>query len=209
MFCINCSSEISRSAKFCPKCGIKNDGYAPTLGAKPGKSFESIVLEQAKLDQQPVGALLDKAQIVKLAPRVLGGARWFWWIAGLSIINSVIAHTSGNAGFLIGLGITQISDAVFINLKPIAIFLDALAVSFFVAMGWFAARGHVWAFLAGGIVYALDAVVFLLFEDWLPAAFHGLALFFIHVAYKELRILLKNSNIPPLVSPSLESNSKV
>jgi len=199
MYCSNCFSEISRGAKFCPKCGTKNDSYEPALGAKPGKSFERIVLEQAKLDQQPAGALLDKAQIAKSAPRVLSGARWFWWIAGFSIVNTVIAHTSGNASFIIGLGFTQISDAVFINFKPIAIFLDALAVSFFVAVGWFAARGHLWAFLAGGIVYALDAVVFLLFEDWLPAAFHGLALFFIHLAYKELRILLKNSNTPPLV----------
>jgi hypothetical protein len=197
MYCPNCASEISRGAKFCPKCGTKNDGYAPVLGAGAERKFEQIVLDQAKLDQRPPGTPLDKAQIVKAAPRVLSGARWFWWIAGLSLVNTVIAHTSGNASFFIGLAFTQISDAVFIHLKPIAFVLDAVACSFFVAMGWLAVRGHLWAFVTGGIIYALDGVIFLLFKDWFPAAFHGLALFFIHIAYKELKILLKNSNTPP------------
>src|SRR5216117_2936789 len=35
------------------------------------------------------------------------GASWFYWIAGLSLINSIVAFTGGQWAFLFGLGITQ------------------------------------------------------------------------------------------------------
>jgi len=35
------------------------------------------------------------------------GARWFYWIAGLSMINSIAAMSNSSWSFLAGLGITQ------------------------------------------------------------------------------------------------------
>ena len=35
------------------------------------------------------------------------GARWFYWIAGLSLINAIAAAANSNWSFLAGLGITQ------------------------------------------------------------------------------------------------------
>ncbi len=49
---------------------------------------------------------------------VKSGANWFVWIAILSIINSVIVTMNGNLNFIIGLGITQIVDALSIYHEP-------------------------------------------------------------------------------------------
>jgi hypothetical protein len=34
----------------------------------------------------------------------------------------------------------------------VGLIIDAFVIGFFVAMGWFALRGHRWAFVVGGIV---------------------------------------------------------
>ena len=41
-----------------------------------------------------------------------GGASNFYWIGGLSIINSFILLVGGNWSFFIGLGVTQLIDGV-------------------------------------------------------------------------------------------------
>ena len=46
-----------------------------------------------------------------------GGANWFFWIAGLSVINSLIITFGGEMSFVIGLGITQFIDGISIALK--------------------------------------------------------------------------------------------
>ena len=38
------------------------------------------------------------------------GASWFYWIAGLSLINSISAASGSSWRFIVGLGITQIFD---------------------------------------------------------------------------------------------------
>ena len=40
------------------------------------------------------------------------GANWFFWIAGLSVVNSLAAFFDVEWGFIIGLGITQIVDGI-------------------------------------------------------------------------------------------------
>jgi len=48
----------------------------------------------------------------KLENQVRSGASWFFWIAGLSVINAVILLAGGSWNFLIGLGITQFVSAL-------------------------------------------------------------------------------------------------
>jgi hypothetical protein len=40
------------------------------------------------------------------------GAQWFYWIAGLSLVNALSAAFGSQWGFIIGLGITQVVSAV-------------------------------------------------------------------------------------------------
>src|SRR5215471_16932506 len=42
--------------------------------------------------------------------RLKSGASWFYWIAGLSLINSVVSFTGSSWRFILGLGITQLFD---------------------------------------------------------------------------------------------------
>jgi hypothetical protein len=109
------------------------------------------------------------------------GASWFFWIAGLSLVNSTIALFGGNVAFLFGLGITRVIDAMAQKFgsagTAIAIGLDLLAAAVLVVFGVFAKKRQNWAFILGMILYALDAVLTLMFSDWLGAAVHGWVLF--------------------------------
>ena len=108
------------------------------------------------------------------------GARWFYWIAGLSLVNSIAALFDGNWSFLAGLGITQfisgfaggLSEDVGGAATAIGFILDLLVAGFFVLLGVFAVKGEMWAFIIGLVVYALDTLIFLAFQLWLPLAFH-------------------------------------
>lgn len=40
------------------------------------------------------------------------GTAWFFWIAGLSLVNAVITHAGSDLSFVAGLGVTQVIDAL-------------------------------------------------------------------------------------------------
>src|SRR5215207_8255302 len=54
----------------------------------------------------------------ELINRARGGANWFYWIAGLSVVNSLIFLFGGNLSFFAGLGVTQIIDQIVFQLSP-------------------------------------------------------------------------------------------
>jgi hypothetical protein len=104
-----------------------------------------------------------------------GGARWFYWVAGLSLVNSLASLTGQKWRFILGLGITQLADALAAHsgrgLGPVAV-MDAMVVAGFVLLGRFAERGRVWAFAVGAAVYAVDGLIFVGLRDWVGVAFH-------------------------------------
>ncbi|TAL04594.1 MAG: hypothetical protein EPO07_04890 [Verrucomicrobia bacterium] len=113
--------------------------------------------------------------------RVRASASWFYWVAGLSLVNSVVAFSGGEWRFLFGLGVTQIFDAIGHGIegtgKFIALFLDLLAAGALVLFGVFAGKRHTWAFITGMVLLGLDGGIQLLGQDWIGAAFHGYVLF--------------------------------
>jgi hypothetical protein len=104
------------------------------------------------------------------------GGSWFYWIAGLSLINTISAMSGSDWRFILGLGITQIFDGIGQGLggngKFVALFLDLLAAGAFVGFGVFANKGHLWAFIVGMILFALDGLIYLLGPDWIGVGFH-------------------------------------
>ena len=126
----------------------------------------------------PAGPSLDQ---LKLANTAKSGAGWFYWIAGLSLINSISMLSGSSWGFIIGLGITQVFDAIASTLagsgKLVALVLDLLAAGVFVFFGVFANKRHAWAFMVGMVLYALDGLIFVADGDWLSVGFHVFALF--------------------------------
>jgi hypothetical protein len=117
------------------------------------------------------------------------GAGWFFWIAGLSLVNTVMAHTGTDVNFLMGLAFTLFVDGVakgFIEggspegaIRIVAIGLDVIIAGVFVLFGVFGRRGESWAFLAGIAIYALDAAIFVSFSAWANVAFHAFAGFYL------------------------------
>lgn len=119
----------------------------------------------------------DPAEAAKLK----SGASWFYWIAALSLINSLAALSGSDWRFIVGLGITQIVDGFGEGIggggKIVALILNLIVAGLFVLFGVFANKNHVWAFVTGMVLFALDGLIFVLVQDWLGVGFHVFVLF--------------------------------
>ena len=111
-------------------------------------------------------------------------ANWFFLIAGLSVVNSILYLSGGKYTFLIGLGITQFIAGFAKGfgqgqLIPFAVILTILIAGMFAALGLFSRKLMAWAFVTGIILYILDALLFIWVKDWLSFGFHIIALYFL------------------------------
>lgn len=154
-------------------------------------------------EQETTSADIERYQ---LEERRKSGAHWFYWIAGLSLITSIIGLMGGQWGFVISLGVTRIIDAftaaaveqggINSSIKVVAFVLDLLAIAVFAVLGYFASKGHGWAFILGMALYALDGIICLLVGLWLGAGFHAFALYSIYGGYSAAT-QLKALNVQP------------
>ena len=120
------------------------------------------------------------------------GALWFYWIAGLSLVNTVAALVGQSWRFILGLGITQLADSLAARSghgHAVVATVDAVVIGGFALLGRHAQRGQVWAFLAGGIFYALDGLLFLVERDWIAVGFHVFVLVMIARGFDAARRL--------------------
>lgn len=124
---------------------------------------------------------------------VRGGGSWFYWVAGLSIINTLVVLFHGDVAFIVGLGATQIVDAVIWEAGPevalIALPINLVIAGVYVLLGYFACQRMRWAFILGIVFYALDGLIFVLVKDWLPLAFHAYVLYAISRGLKAAGVL--------------------
>ncbi len=144
-----------------------------------------------------------------LEQRSKSGARWFFWIAGLSIITSVVSLFGGGFAFFLSLGATQVIDGLAKGLSQelgdatriVGLTLDILVAGVFVLIGWFALKRHLWSFVAGMILFMLDALLLLAFQIWISFVFHLLVLFWIFKGYQAARQLSKLEREMQLMPP--------
>jgi hypothetical protein len=135
------------------------------------------------------------AELAQRTPGVVSGARWFWWIAGLSLVNVACDIAHADISFVMGLAFTQLAHAMFHANLGIAFVVDAFFIGGFYLLGRQAQRGQMWAFLLGIVVYVCDALVYVKFESWMPVAFHALALFYIAKAVMNLQAAQKATGV--------------
>jgi len=98
-----------------------------------------------------------------LERRAHSGARWFYWIAGLSLVNTfTLSHGST---FLVGLAVTPVIQGFAAGLGPqyegVGTGLSVAVAALFAIFGYFAWKGQSWSFIAGMVLYGLDAALLL------------------------------------------------
>jgi hypothetical protein len=122
-------------------------------------------------------------------PTIASAARWFWWIAGLSLVNTVMFYTGSSASFVVGLAMTTVVSVMLAGSMALAVGIIALILGFYFLMGLFAQRGAAWAFYLGGVFYVIDALIYLKLADWMSVAFHAYALYWLVRGVLRLREL--------------------
>lgn len=116
------------------------------------------------------------------------GANWFYWIAGLSLVNSAIFAFGGQVSFIAGLAVTQIIDAFADGMsggnslsavKVIALVMDFIVFILFALIGYYANKAINAVFIGGMVLYIIDGLVWLLLDSFLAFGFHIFALIMI------------------------------
>ena len=159
---------------------------APTMAPPPAPTAQPIV---AALAQGPDQTALRRVALVN---RVRNGGRWFYWIAGLSAVNFVIFVMGSDTGFALGTAIDWLLQGILEELADPSLgwIAHVAVIAMFVFIGTRATAGAQWAFIVGGLVYALDGLLFLLVGDLIGIAVHAFALFAIvsaTIAVRQLR----------------------
>jgi hypothetical protein len=137
------------------------------------------------------------AELNRLQQRANSGARWFYWIAALSLITSIAILSGSGWRFFISLGSTQLVSAIFASEeagtagKVIAILFDLLATGIFAGLGVLAGKRYLWSYVVGGVLFALDSLVVVFAQDWIGIAFHVFAVYCIVMGFVACRKLLE------------------
>lgn len=170
---------------------IPRPARSAPASVEPATAPDRIAAEQpvvAALVQGPDQAALARVALVK---RVENGGRWFYWIAGLSAVNFVFFVLGSANGFALGTLIDWFLQGVLEELADPSFgwIAHVLVIGLFAFLGFRATAGAQWAFIVGGLLYALDGLLFLLVGGWLGIAVHAFALFAIVSATISLRRL--------------------
>lgn len=129
-------------------------------------------------------------QVRYLKSQLKNSSGWFYWIAGLSIANSIGSLLGLSISFVVGLGASLFVDALAMRLSEYATkpgisgimlgagFLFNLFIAgIFALCGLLSRKEKLWALIIGLILYSGDTILMLVFKDWFGALFHAWALY--------------------------------
>ena len=158
------------------------------------------------------------AELMEIVNRFQSGANWYFWIAALSLVNSVMILSGSEWSFVIGLGVTQVIDFKALDvakevpeavtvISAVAFGIDLFIAGIVALFGVFARKGHSWAFLVGIILYGMDGLLFARFGDWMSVGFHVFAMYGIWSGWKALGEMhqLQSTPHPPEDDENVES----
>lgn len=148
---------------------------------------------------------LSVEQIRGLEKSYRNAARWFFLIAGISLLNVLGLFFNFPSGLVAGLGanfyiygfmetfLPQLGVAS--SLIPAITFgINLVVVGIFTAIGWLAYRRHLWAYTLGMVLYGLDTLIYIRVWSWTAIILHVIALFFLFTGRGSLIALGKLKN---------------
>lgn len=154
------------------------------------ENFKEDPVQKKELESAPA------IQEIEDTENLNNGSQWFLWIFGLSALNTLILYLGGEVSFIFGLGITQIFEGIFI-----AIFQEFNILGMFISIFISGIFGIIWlfskklskpAFIIGMLIYGIDGLILLAFQDWLSFGVHLYALFMIFKGFKSIDNLKKH-----------------
>src|SRR5438034_1773701 len=176
---------------------VTNDQPTLHVDGKPVLGMETTLPAPAAGAPDSAGATVSSRDLLRfqLLQRRLSGGAWFYWIAGASILNSIINAAGTQWGLAVGLGITYFIDEVAKVLSdtvrtPIyAVIIDVAIAGGFALIGRAARRGSLGWYAVGIGLYLLDGLLFVLAVDILGIAVHGIAIFGLISGWRATRSL--------------------
>jgi len=127
------------------------------------------------------------------------GASWFYWIAALTLVNSLAMKLGVTWEFVLGLGATRLVDIIammeqhrtggIMLFQASILVLDVGFAALFAAFGLAARKGSADSYEVGMVLYGLDSLLFLLSFDVMGILLHGIALFFLFRGWRALKQL--------------------
>jgi hypothetical protein len=137
-----------------------------------------------------------------LLKRIKFGAGWPYWVAGGSAANDLLIHFKTPLHFPLGLGFTDLVYAIGLQLTPVlgsasvvlAAGFDLAILAGFCALGYYATRRNLWAFVTAIVVLSLDTLLLIFFAvltgsaPFVDLVWHAIALYAMGTAMQKLRI---------------------
>jgi hypothetical protein len=167
---------------------------APVQSSEPPTAPPPPPVDPAQAFHNRVAGLIQRGD---------NGAKWFYWVAGLSLVNSAIQMGGGGIYFVVGLGATLVADSMAVQIahenpdiamgaKVLTIGFDVIVALILCIFGWLSTKRYLIFFAIGMVLYVLDGMLFILFQDWMSVAFHAFALYSMiggFLAYREVNAL--------------------
>lgn len=118
------------------------------------------------------------------------GANWFYWMVGLSLVNAVLVTAKADLHFILGLAYSDFASALltYAEGSQLTVIFGAVALLFIILLFLFIGKkSHQPSkgfYLAGIILYGIDGLIYLAFEDYLSAIFHIYVIYNLWMGYK-------------------------
>ncbi len=142
------------------------------------------------------GKPYEPHQVIEQAKK---GRGWFAAIAAFSLVNSLLVLFGAELSFVIGLGVTQMVDAIVAFMREqadpsvtaalavVGLAINLCIIAVVLLIWWAAGKGIAAAYLVGMVLYALDGLIFVLVGDWIGVGFHVFFLFMLWGGYQFMR----------------------
>lgn len=199
---IRSDQQLWLSARELPELGL--GAAIPAPPPPPPPSFPAPAPVPASIGAQ-LSSAMDDGSVFD--PQIRGGANWFYWIAGLSLVNALIGALGMNWGFALGLAVAGFFDAIGEDIGGegavgnwLGFALQLIPIGATAALGYFAGlKRQRWAFVVGMIGFALDGLLYLLAVEIVGIVIHGYALFAMFKGFRacgERAEYLKGKGLP-------------